>query len=132
MPKNQLPVERILVYFTGTHLSIIFRCPYNIHICLKRFSMSYNPRAPRLSPVGAAIGRLRLLKKPLSSRASAYNIDGAVKSLCRSEPARTLAWESPFLGGNCMDFRSKMSGDCHVGLRPPRNDSRFYSPLRNM
>ena len=35
--------------------------------------------------------------------------------MCHCEPVRTLVWQSP----------AKMrlfDGDCHVGLRPPRND----------
>ena len=54
------------------------------------------------------------------------------KKACHREPVRRLVWRSP-KKRKSPNFQKKMFenlGDCHVGLRPPRNDTPFLTRSR--
>ena len=50
---------------------------------------------------------------------------------CHSEEPLAATWESPavqFVVSECRKRTNPLPGDCHVGLRPPRNDTVFTFP----
>ena len=58
----------------------------------------------------------------------AFACGGSVTKNCMS--LRTSAHTGvaiPRIYGKCCNYRSEKLGDCHVGLRPPRNDTIFDS-----